>query len=248
MRKRTYLITGASSDVGVALVAKLLLSLSKGDTIIAHYHSNCKELKELSNNYSDISFDFIKADFSKSDEIDMLIKHIKEQYGIITHIVHLPACKMNNMKVKQIEWDLIEKELQIQVHSLAEILKECLPIMAKEHYGKVVIMLTSAILSTPPKSMVNYVVSKYALLGLLKSCAVEYTGKGITINGISPNIMETGFWEKIDSRYVQIGIDHLAMKRGTKLSETVSGIEFLLSEGSDYMNGSNLNMSGGDWM
>lgn len=248
MDKKVYLILGASSDVGLALLERLLPTLKKGDSVIAHYNTNHTELSKLLQDYPDIIIALEKANLKKDRDLLQFISHIQENYSTPTHIIHLPANKIRHMKVKNIDWNVIEEDLQIQVHSLAEVLKAFLPEMSKAHYGKVVIMLSSAVLAVPPKNMVGYIITKYALLGLLKSCAVEYSGKGICINGISPNIMETKFWNEVDPRFVQMGIENVTMKRGTKLSEAVNGIEFLLSDGSDYINGINLNMSGGDWM
>ena len=94
--------------------------------------------------------------------------------------------------------------------------------------------------------MSRYVTVKYALLGLMKSMAMEYADKGVSVNGISPNMMETQFLEQIDERIVEMNRENSSMKRNVKVEETVAVIQFLLSEGAGYMNGVNLNLSGGD--
>lgn len=107
-------------------------------------------------------------------------------------------------------------------------------------------MLSAVTLGMPPKFMSSYVTVKYALLGLIKSMAIEYADKGITVNAISPNMMETQFLDEIDERIVEMNKEQSAMKRNTGVDETVAGIMFLLSENAGYMNGVNLNMTGGD--
>ena len=97
-------------------------------------------------------------------------------------------------------------------------------------------------------NMVDYLIAKYALLGLLKGVASEYAGSGVTINGLSPNMIETKFLSNIDYRLVEMNASSSVMKRNVNLSEVVAGLRFLLSDETCYINGINLNMSGGDRM
>jgi 3-oxoacyl-[acyl-carrier protein] reductase len=138
--------------------------------------------------------------------------------------------------------------MEIQIHSLMEIFREFLPPMAKATYGKVVIMLTSYVYNTPPKFMTNYLISKYALLGFMKGAAVEYAGKGININGISPNMIETKFLDNIDKRLIEMNVENSLIKRTIRIKEVVAGILFLLSDDCGAMYGVNLNLSGGECM
>ncbi|MBO5486160.1 MAG: SDR family oxidoreductase, partial [Eubacterium sp.] len=100
----------------------------------------------------------------------------------------------------------------------------------------------------PVKFMSDYVAVKSALWGYVKGAAAEYGEKGVRINGISPNMMETKFLEQIDEKIVQMAAEASALKRNITVEETVKGIRFLLSDDVSYINGINLNLSGGDYM
>ena len=52
----------------------------------------------------------------------------------------------------------------------------------------------------------------------------------------------------IDERIVQMTAESSAMKRNIRVDETLSGIVYLLSDEASYINGTNLNLSGGDYM
>lgn len=75
---------------------------------------------------------------------------------------------------------------------------------------------------------------------------MEYADKGICVNGISPNMMETPFLSEIDERIVEMNRESCTLKRNVKVEETVEAIRFLLSDSMGYMNGVNLNLTGGD--
>lgn len=249
MNNKIYLIMGASSDIGIAYIKSLEKQLLRdGQTaqVIAHYRAGDTALKMLQNSLKAICLKLVQADLTQFDEVEQMLLCIKEEYGCPDHILHLPASKLVYQKLKKLEWDAVLRDMEIQVHSLAEACRTFLPLMAKQGYGKVVVMLSSATLGMPPKFMSQYVIVKYALLGLMKSMAMEYAEKGININGISPNMVETKFLEQIDDRIIEINRDNCTLKRNVEIEEVLPAIHFLMSEGSDYMNGVNLNLTGGD--
>ncbi|MGN0431361.1 MAG: SDR family NAD(P)-dependent oxidoreductase [Lachnospiraceae bacterium] len=249
MENKVYLITGASSDVGLAFIRDLEEKTRKASAqaiVFAHYASNEEQLNALRTELQAVELVTIGADFSKEEEIEGFIERIKENSECPDYIVHLPASKFEYTRMKQFDWQQVQRDLEIQVHSLGEIAKVFLPKMAKRKRGKVVVMLTAYTIGMPPKFMSQYVLTKYALLGLMKSMAVEYADKGVNVNGVSPNMMETKFLDNIDEKIVTMTREASILKRNVDLSEVIATIHFLLSDGASYMNGVNLNLSGGD--
>ena len=250
MENKVYLITGASSDIGITFLKKLEEQLNKEGqkaVVLAHYGFHGERLIQLKEEATALELIPVQADLSQAEDVEKLIETVKAQGSCPDYILHLPAAKLTYHKMKQFSVQDIEKDMAIQVYSLGEIGKAFLPVMAKRKSGKVVVMLSSVTLGMPPKFMSRYVTVKYALLGLMKSMAMEYADKGINVNAVSPNMMETQFLEQIDEKIVEMNREGCTMKRNVKVEETVAAIEFLFSEGADYMNGVNLNMSGGDY-
>jgi 3-oxoacyl-[acyl-carrier protein] reductase len=250
--KKIYLVIGASSDIGMALIRNLANEVNEEILILAHFrqkNDNFRALEEeLQGKGNQIDFRPVQADLSNPDGVYEFIKKIKKETILVTHIVHLPASKMLHTRIKDLDWESICCDIEIQIHSLIEVFKEFLPKMAKNHYGKVVVLLTSAVYNTPPKFLINYLICKYALLGLLKGAAVEYAEKGVNINGISPNMIETKFLDNIDKRLIEMSVEKSFIKRTIHINEVVEGISFLLSDKSSAMYGVNLNLSGGECM
>lgn len=249
MENKIYLITGASSDMGSAFIRSLDEQLSnqgKSATILAHYALGAERLTELKEEVKALEIRPIQADLSAPKKIEKLVGQVKEVCACPDYIIHLPAAKLVYNRMKQFDWESVRRDMEIQVHSLAEIGKAFLPAMGKRKSGRIVVMLTSCTLGMPPKCMSQYTVVKYALLGLMKSMAAEYADKGVTVNGISPNMTETRFLSEIDGRLVEMNRESCSMKRNVEVAEVASAIHFLLSEGASYVNGVNLNLTGGD--
>lgn len=245
---KVYLITGASSEVGMAYIKKLDEIEEEEVTVIAHYGKNKDGLEQLQEELCHVTLHMVQADLSLAEGAEIICNFIKEQGLSVTHVLHLAASAFSHVKIKKWDEEKVRKEMQIQFFSFASMMKEILPQMAKAGFGRVCVMLSSYVLGTPPKFMSDYVAVKSALLGYVRAAATEYGEKGVCINGISPNMMETKFLQNIDEKIVRMTADSSALGRNIRVEETVGGIAYLLSDEASYVNGSNLNLSGGDYM
>lgn len=242
---KVFLILGASSDIGCELISQLNQDC-KNTLFLAHYRSsdmNINKIQVLNGN----EIVSIKADLADDADVNMLIKKVGEEYGIPSHIVHLPAVKFEYTRLKEMEWDKFCADLRVQVYSLVQILQAFLPTMAKRNaHNKVVAMLSSYTLSAPPKFTMSYTMIKYTLLGFLKSAASDYSDKKININGISPSLIETKFLDNLDSRIIEMNAQKSIGRTNAVVQDIVPAIMFLLSDNSNYINGINLNVTGGN--
>ena len=244
---KTYIITGASSDIGIAFLRELGKSSDKA-AAYCQYFSNGRNLRELQSELKNVDIKLSKCDLSSPEDTGRWINELKAENIMPTHILHLAAQKFEYMRIKNFDWNKTEKELNIQVNSFAQLLMAFCPGMSKAKFGRIAVMLTAYTIGTPPKFMSDYLITKHALWGLVKGAASEYVGTGITINGLSPNMIETKFLSDIDPRIVEMAAQASPMKRNVRVDEVVSSLKFLLSDGAAYMNGINLNLTGGERM
>lgn len=245
---KTYLILGASSDLGIELIKKLdeENSISSEKSLfIAHYNSSKEKLESMPINEKN-NLVCVQCNLSNMNSVDNLITEVKQYTDAPTHIVHLAAEPFRYMKLKEFDRDSLIHGMDIQVCSFAKIMQAFLPVMAKrKQHDKVVIMLSSYVTGMPPKFMLDYISTKYALLGLMKSLASDYSGKSININAISPSMIETKFLKNIDERIVQMVAENSPEKRNAKPEDIVPVIQFLLSDAANYMHGQNVVVNNG---
>ncbi len=239
--QNAILITGATSDLGY----KYLKNFTKKDfKIIALYRDLDERLNELEQNYS-LDIKKIKCDFLDLNNLSLLLKEVIKEYNIIK-VLHIAAPKVQQERFNKIELQIFERDLQIQLYSIIEILKNIIPSMKKNKEGKIAIMLSSCTVGVPPKFWTSYVVSKYALLGLIKSLAIEYSAFNIQINGVSPSMMETKFLENMDERMIEMAKNSHPMKRNIEIKEVFTTLDYLLFEASSFLTGNNIVLSGSE--
>ncbi len=238
--EKVLLVIGASSDMGTATIEKVI---SEYDYVIAHFRHMNEKLQSVCNENKDKVI-LIQADLSVDEEVLELIEKVKESNLTPTHIIHFPAPLCMNQRFNKIKWDVFQKEFDISVKSIVLILQQFLPIMAKNRFGRVILML-SFVIESAPAYCSNYVVTKYALFGLVKSLASEYASKGITVNGISPAWVDTKYISNQPDVLVEQNISASPIGRILNVNDIVPTIEYLLSEGASCVNGQNISITGG---
>ena len=139
----------------------------------------------------------------------------------------------------------LDQAFEVSVRSIFHILQSFMPHMSKQKYGRVVFMLTSYCLGLPPKYQSAYVTSKYALLGLMKALATEYDSKGITVNGISPEMIDTKFLSDLPDLIVEENAAKSPLKRNLQVDDVVPMLAYLLSDAAEAITGQNIAITGG---
>ena len=240
MSENTILIIGASSDIGLDLIR----NLEEECLILAHYNSSNDQLLKISKEI-DNKIIMLQADLSKYNEIIIMLDNIEDNYGIPNKMIYLAAPRFENIRFKDISWDSFQNDIDISLKSTIVILNRFLPKLAIQKKGKIVIMLSSVVSNIPPKALVQYTTVKYALYGLVKSLASEYSDKNIQVNAISPSMVETKFLNNINKKLVELSAYSNPLKRNAVVEDITPIIKLLISKESNYMTGVNIPITGG---
>ena len=227
------LILGGSSDIGIAYIKA---SHGRYHRVIAHYNTLSCELSDLKANLGD-KLTLIKADFTDTNSSISFVNAILNLDVVPTYILHLPAEKGGIKRFSKMSWDDFNHRLNIGLRSIVMVLNKLLPAMEKRGGGKVLIMLTIHTCQKPLKGCADYVTEKYALLGLMEALAVEYSDKGVFVNGISPGAINTRFNRDLPEVVLQKYAE--AAGRNLLVSDVVPSIDYLLSDDSGAINGNN---------
>ena len=236
-----YLITGATSDVGRALISRVL---GPDDLVIAQGMGDLHLLDDLSAAHPGqiVPYDL---DLTDPAALDGFLAEIFEKYPLPTHFVHLPALRVVNAKFKNFDESRFLLDMNVQVMSAVKICKALLPRMAKAKFGRVLFIQTSYTIGAPPKNTAAYVMAKSAIGGLVKSLAVEYARFGVTVNCVAPSMMETRFLTDTPDLVVQASAADNPMGRNARVEDVVPAMAFLLSEEARFITGVTLPVTGG---
>ncbi len=239
--EHNLLVLGASSDLALAVLKHIAGDF---DAVLAHYHRSADKLEALRETAPNIRL--LQADFTSEAETARLMEQVEEIGVPITHILHCPSAQVENRHFRKTDWGAYRQMLDTQLRSFYYAAHTLAPAMAKKQYGKIVTVITSYTLGTPPKFISPYVTAKYALLGCVKSLAAEFADKNVQINAVSPSMMETKFLGGLSHLVVEQEAADNPLGRNASVKDVTPMIEFLLSDKSGFITGQNVLISGGN--
>jgi 3-oxoacyl-[acyl-carrier protein] reductase len=241
MSNKILLVTGASSDVGSALIERVI---DNYDKVICHYQSNTAKIERLQTWLGEKIIPF-QADFTDADSTSAFAQKLIGSGMEPSHFVHFPAVRNENVRFVKTVWTDYAIHLMVEVHSAYAICNAIIPAMAKNKFGRIVFMLTENVArEIPGKYAVPYTVSKYALLGLMKCLSAEYAEKGLVVSGISPSMLETSFVSHLSDIVRKMNAENSPLKRNLTVDDVIPTIEYLLSPEATAASGQNISIGG----
>ena len=145
-------------------------------------------------------------------------------------------------KLSEADWDAV---VDTVLKGAFLCTKAVAPVMAAQHWGRVVNISSRAHLGNPGQA--NYSAAKAGILGFSAALALELGRDGITVNTIAPGFIETDgvrklpHYQKIkDNAIARTPIGRLGVPR-----DIASAVTFLASEAAGYVTGATLHVTGG---
>ncbi len=233
--QRIALVTGSSRGIGRGIAAGLA---ADGMAVAVHYHRQKDEaeaaLADIKKQGSDGAV--FAADLGNEDSARGLIRQVEEQFGGIDVLVN----NYGPIKVKPWEeftteeWDFL---IKANLFSALWCMSAVLPGMRKRKWGRIINIGYNRVEQLHSFfSITPYAIAKTGLLILTRSAAVKEARDGITVNMVSPGLMEGGV--SPDAAKVPMG-------RLGRFKDAAHAVSFLASDESDYITGTNLMVAGG---
>jgi len=240
--KKTALIIGGGGGIGSEITRSMV---KKGIKVYATYHDTSPEPK-----LEDIKgslLNLCKMNLIDSESVKDSIKKILRD-NKIDIVVFSATLPIENKPIMKMEWQDIEKHIDIQVKGLFNVF-ECLKEqIANKYKTKFIIILTEYVVGKPPASLSHYITSKYSLFGFAKCMAVELAKYNCTINMISPGMVKTDLISNLPHKLIELTEQNNPLKRIAIPKDISNLVLFLSSDESDYLNGANIIINGGGIM
>ena len=157
---------------------------------------------------------FQQVDVSDNKSVNDWVESVVSQYGQIDVLVNNAGITRDGliMRMKEADWDAV---LNVNLKSAFNCIKAVSKTMVKQRSGRI-INLASVVGVIGNPGQANYSASKAGIVGLTKTVAREYAGRGITVNAVAPGFIETAMTdvltesikEEMKKVYSEATIDH----------------------------------------
>lgn len=239
---KVILITGGGKGLGRALVERFAAC---DDAIVYFtYNSSVEAALEieslLKNTFA------IHCDQRVEEQIKCCIEKIDLEQGKIDVLINNACPFFKPAGFSNTNWSMFQELLETNVKGTFLFMREAMELMKRNQRGKIINVLSSYVFSMPPEKLSHYVTAKYALMGLSKAAAAELVKYGITVNMLSPGLMYTSLTAHLPKKYLEVCAARHPMKRITTVEDTANVAAFLASEASDFLNGINVPVTGGE--
>ncbi len=232
--ERVALVTGSSRGIGREIARRLAEEVS---SVAVHYKNNRQEALEV---VEDVKarqkrcFAF-RADLVKRGEASRLVRRVERKFGRLDILVNNfgPIVIKSWEEFEIAEWEFL---FRANLASALECIKAALPGMRARKWGRIInIGYHRAEQLAAFSTITPYAVAKTGLLILTRSVAASEFQSGITVNMVSPGLIEGGIMPG--------GRRMASEKLGTK-QDVAEAVAFLASEKADHITGTNLIVAG----
>jgi len=241
LKGKRALVTGSARGIGRRVIERLA---GAGCDVAVHYRTRSEAAKALVAAMAarGVRAAAFQADVTVEGEVRALLEGVGDELGGLDILVN----NVGDFLVKSIariesaEWHAI---IDSNLHSVFYCCRAALPMMRRAGWGRIVNgawvnaeFAKSAPMTTP------YEIAKTGVVTLSKSFAVEEAAHGITVNVVSPGVIDNSRLspERRDATLREIPVGRF----GTP-DDIAGAILYLVSDEAAYVTGANLTVGGG---
>lgn len=235
------LITGGSSGLGKAIVERL--AQEPGMFVYFTYARSATAATALETAHSNTRA--IQCDFADTTSVDALLQQIP---GLeINVLINNANTAIHKEHFQKTDPAVFQTSFATNIIPTLRITQEVLKVCRKKKFGKIINIISSAVINKPPVGWSDYAACKAYLLSMSKSWATENIRFNITSNAISPAFMLTPLTADTDERMIEQMTDSHPLKQLLTPEEVTESVIFLIRS-SQQINGNHIIINAGNDM
>jgi 3-oxoacyl-[acyl-carrier protein] reductase len=238
LQNRIALITGAARGIGEGIAARFAEEGTKVVVADVEVAAGRKTAERLGGH-------FVETDISRWDHAQRAVSETLAHFGGLDIVVQNAGIfPMQLIEATAPEdWDRV---MAVNLRGTFLAARAALPHMKEKRYGRMVFTssITGPRVTSPGHG--HYSASKAGINGFIKAAALEFSGHGITVNGVEPgNIATEGLTLHRSVEYIKSMEDAIPLGRLGTSRDVANAVLFLASDEAAYITGTTIIVDGG---
>jgi NAD(P)-dependent dehydrogenase (short-subunit alcohol dehydrogenase family) len=235
---KVAVVTGGASGIGAAIVDAYA---AKGATVVVLDKAMEAAQRKVSDGSAAAAF---RCDITNEQSVLDAVNAVKAQFGRIDVLVNSAGIAVTDL-AEQLTVEDWDKTMAINLRGAFLVSQQVGRIMLDQRSGAVISLASQAATIALPGHLA-YCASKFGLVGMTKVLALEWAGRGITANTISPTVVMTPLarqlWDNPEGEALKAQIP---TGRFAEPDEIAAVAVFLASDAAKMINGVDLLVDGG---
>jgi NAD(P)-dependent dehydrogenase (short-subunit alcohol dehydrogenase family) len=237
------IVTGAGSGIGEAIVKELAAGGAR--TVVADLDSAAAERVAAEIAAAGGTAAAIAIDVADAAAVERMAAFPVETYGALHLAVNNAGIGGPSEEIADYPPEDWRHVIDVNLNGVFYGMKYEIAAMLK-HGGGAIVNMSSILGSVGWAKSSAYVAAKHALLGLSRTAALEYAGRGIRVNAVAPAFIDTPLLSKNLDEDVLAQLEGLHPINRLGTPQEVSALTcFLLSDRASFINGSYHLVDGG---
>lgn len=241
MTGRVVIITGAAKGIGRGIAS---VFASEGAIVVIADVDEKVGKATAAALAETATVDFVRTDVTSRESCEGAVAAVLERYGRVDVLVNnagiYPQACLHEMS--EADWDRV---FAVNVKGMFFMVTAVLPHMRQRQSGRIV--LTSSVTGpiTGNPGWAHYGATKAAMLGFMRSAAIEVAKEGITINAVMPGNIMTDSLGDLGQDYIDTLVASIPMKKLGEPEDVGYAALFLASNEAKYITGQTIVVDGG---
>ncbi len=227
---RSVLVTGGNRGIGRAIAEAFL---AQGDRVAVTTRSG---------GAPDGCLD-VRCDVTDPAAVEAAFTEVEEAHGPVEVLVANAGITADTLLVRMSEDDW-SSVIDTNLTGSYRLAKRAVCKMMRARRGRIV-FISSVVGLLGSGGQVNYAASKAGLVGMARSIAREYGGRGITANVVAPGFIETDMTGALSDELKAQYKSQVPLGRYGSTGEVAATVTWLASDGAAYITGAVIPVDGG---
>lgn len=240
---KVCVVTGASRGIGKAIALALG---AEGAKVVVNYASSADAAEAVAAAIKEAGGDAMtaKCDTGDREAIEGMFKQVLDVWGTVDVLVNNAGITRDTlmMRMKPEQWQAV---IDVNLSGVFYCTQQATKVMAKKRTGRIV-NITSVVGEVGNAGQANYSAAKAGVIGLTKTTAREFAGRGITCNAVAPGFIASDMTAAIDKKYEEGILAGIPLSRYGQPEEVAGLVRFLATDPAAlYITGQIINVDGG---